>query len=106
MTSTSPGLAPTTARHAKAVANLPWHVDPVIPAADELAAPLVVDDAGEPGLRLRGQAAQRIGVEIDEVGVRVDEALKEWCEFVGGVERVGVRRIEQRWLEDGHVPGV
>jgi hypothetical protein len=57
-------------------------VEPVVPATDELTAPLVVDDACQPFGRGLGQSPQRVAVEIGEVLVVDHEAVAKVAQRV------------------------
>ena len=60
-----------------------------VPAADEVVAPLFFDNLFCSLLRDFGHHAQRVAVEVDEVGVGDDEALAVGGEGVEGVEFLG-----------------
>ncbi len=63
----------------------------LVPAADESAAPLLVDEGGEPLGHGGDGPAERVAVEVDEVGVGAGEAVAERGEGVGGVEVCSAR---------------
>ena len=71
------------------VADPRGRVDPVVPAGDELAAPLG-DGGGEPVARGQREAAERVAVEVDPLGVVVDEPISEGAEGIGVVQRGGL----------------
>ena len=61
------------------VADARGDVDPVVPAGDELRAPLL-DGGGEPVAGRDREAAERVAVEIEAGRIRVDEAVAELAE--------------------------
>ena len=65
--------------------------DPVVPAADQLAAPLLGDDAAQAVGGCPREAAQRVAVEVDDLRVVDDEPLSEGRQRVGRVQLGGAR---------------
>jgi hypothetical protein len=65
-------------------------VEPVVPAADELAAPLLADPAREAVGRGPREPPERVPVEVDERRVVLDEVGPEAGQRVGRVERPGL----------------
>ena len=74
----------------------------LVPPADEAATPLLVDERGEPLGHGGDGPAERVAVEVDEVGVRAGEAVAERRQGVGGVE-VGSTRLD-RHGHHGNLP--
>lgn len=60
-----------------------------VPAADQVAAPLVFDDGAGAFRRSLGETAKRIPVHVEQVGVSDDELLAEGGEFVLRVKLEG-----------------
>ena len=80
-------------------------VDPavLVPAPDEVLAPLALGDLAEAFHGPAGQGAERIAVEVDDP-FRQDERLAQKSQVVPGVERLGVGAGERR--DPGHTRDV
>jgi hypothetical protein len=71
------------------IADSRRRVDPVVPARDELGAPLR-DGGGEPVARGQREAAERVAVEVDPRRIVIREPLAEGPEGIGLVQRGGL----------------
>ncbi len=72
------------------VTGVPGERDPVRPAVDQLLAPLLVDRRPQPVDGGPGQPAERVAVEVHEVGVGDHEPVPERGERIGRVPGFGV----------------
>lgn len=78
------------ARRADPVADDGRQVHPgLVPAADQPAAPLLVDEAAQPLPRGAQRAAQRVAVEVDQRRLGADEAVAVRRQRVLGVQACG-----------------
>ena len=75
------------------VADAFGKVDPLVPAGDEVGAPLGGQRA-QPLARGDRQPSERVAVEIDGLGVVDDEALAKRRQRIGGVQALGVRALD------------
>ena len=98
-TATSSAEAPI--KGAMSAGHAARELDPAVrvPAPDEVASPLALDDVAEPLRGPAGQRAERVAVEVDDA-LGQDELLAQGGEIVCGVERLGVGAGERR--DPGH----
>src|SRR4029077_17990952 len=94
----------TYADPADLVAQAQWEVEPrLVPAPDQPAAPLLVDEAALPPAGPLQRTPERVPVEVDQGRVGAHEAVAEGGQRVGVVERVAHGGVHGSSL--AHVPG-
>ena len=78
------------------VADGQRQVQPVVlaPRRDQVAGPLLLDHPAERLDRPLRRSAERVAVEVDQVGVGDDELVAPASEWIGGVERLGGRTFD------------